>query len=786
MRFGQTGKARRAGADIGEEVERLRTELAKAQAHERDLEDTRKAVLNLLEDLEEDRHRIDRARQEWGTAFDRIRDPMFMHDAEFRIVRANRAYLERAGMPLQEIVGRPYWEIFPLHEGPADGCRRAMEEGSAEEELALPTGEIYRSRSFAVPDAEGRYAFSVHIMEDVTEKRRAEAELGRLTAALCQAGEGIGVCAPDMVILYANAALWKLIGTTQEKLTGQSFAVLLTPSFSGDIGTIHERTHRGSGWSGEVEIMAMDGSVIPVRLSTSPIRNGDGAVVGCVGVFTDLREVKRKEQALRRLNRTLETLSAANAQMVRAHDEIQLAQEVCEVLVKLGGHDLAWIGYAEHDEATTVRPIARAGRDQELVDQLRVTWGGAKEERGPTGTAIYTSRPVICQDLGRDRQFAPWLAEVLARGFRSAIVLPIAVRGQTLGAIHIYSVEPNAFDRDEVRLLVELADDLAFGLMAVRDRHNRIKAEHALKASERRLRTIIDNEAEGVVVLDEGERILFVNPAAEALLGRRRKALSGIEFALPPTDHTPVELELVRPDGSAVVVEVRSIKTDWFGQPAYIVSLQDITERKNLEEERQRSAERLQSRLVETIEAMGLAVEKRDPYTAGHQRRVANLVEAIACELGLDKERIEGMRLGATIHDIGKIFVPAEILNRPGQLSKIEYAIVLTHPEAGYDIVKGIEFPWPVADMILQHHERLDGSGYPRGLKGDQINREARILAVADVVEAIASHRPYRPSLGLKAALTEITANRGTLYDPEVVDACIRVLKARGYERAVS
>ncbi len=161
-------------------------------------------------------------------------------------------------------------------------------------------------------------------------------------------------------------------------------------------------------------------------------------------------------------------------------------------------------------------------------------------------------------------------------------------------------------------------------------------------------------------------------------------------------------------------------------------------------------------------------------------------MQAIGWELGLDKDRVEGMRLGATIHDIGKIFVPAEILNRPGQLSKIEYAIVLTHPEAGYDIVKGIEFPWPVAEMILQHHERLDGSGYPRGLKGDQINLEARILAVADVVEAIASHRPYRPSLGLKAAVSEIVRNRGVLYDPEVVDACVRVLEEQGYERAVS
>jgi putative nucleotidyltransferase with HDIG domain len=192
--------------------------------------------------------------------------------------------------------------------------------------------------------------------------------------------------------------------------------------------------------------------------------------------------------------------------------------------------------------------------------------------------------------------------------------------------------------------------------------------------------------------------------------------------------------------------------------------------------------QRLNSAMMHTIEAVSIALEKRDPYTAGHQKRVAALSIAIAQEMGFSEDRIEGIRLGSMVHDIGKISVPAEILNRPGRLSPDEFGIIKAHPEAGYDILKGVDFPWPIAQMIIQHHERMDGTGYPYGLKGEEIAEEARILAVADVVEAITSHRPYRPSLGTKTALEEIEHGRGSAYDPAVVDACIRLFREKGFE----
>jgi len=201
----------------------------------------------------------------------------------------------------------------------------------------------------------------------------------------------------------------------------------------------------------------------------------------------------------------------------------------------------------------------------------------------------------------------------------------------------------------------------------------------------------------------------------------------------------------------------------------------------SLEEMVAERTEKLRETLADVIHIVALTVETRDPYTAGHQRRAAELSCGIAKEMGLSEERIEGIRMAGLIHDLGKISVPAEILSKPSRLSKMEFELIKAHPQVGYDILKGIDFPWPVALITLQHHERMNGSGYPQGLKGEEILLEARILMVADVVEAISSHRPYRPGLGVDAALEEILKNRAVLYDPQVVNACVNLFSQKGF-----
>jgi putative nucleotidyltransferase with HDIG domain len=199
------------------------------------------------------------------------------------------------------------------------------------------------------------------------------------------------------------------------------------------------------------------------------------------------------------------------------------------------------------------------------------------------------------------------------------------------------------------------------------------------------------------------------------------------------------------------------------------------------QEELQQSYAKLQRALEGTVYTLVSAIEMGDPYTAGHQQRVTQLACAIAHEMGLPQEQIEGLRMAGLIHDLGKINVPSEILSRPGPLSDLQFGLVKMHAQTGHDVLKETDFPWPLADIVLQHHERMNGSGYPQGLSGEEILLEAKILAVADVVEAMASSRPYRPALGVDKALEEVSQNKGILYDPEVVDACLRLFTEKRF-----
>ena len=237
----------------------------------------------------------------------------------------------------------------------------------------------------------------------------------------------------------------------------------------------------------------------------------------------------------------------------------------------------------------------------------------------------------------------------------------------------------------------------------------------------------------------------------------------------------------LRRDGSRVEVGVHGARATYKGRPAVVGLMQDISEKKRAEEQIQRYVAQLETAFMSTVKVATTLSEMRDPYTAGHERRVAEIAVAIAAELGLDAGRQEGLRVAGHLHDIGKITIPSEILSKPGKLSPIEFRLIREHSQASHDILIKVEFPWPVAQVALQHHERIDGSGYPQGLAGEAIMFEARIIAVADVVEAMSSHRPYRPGLGIDKALGEIERGRATAYDPQAVDACLKLFRANGY-----
>lgn len=331
------------------------------------------------------------------------------------------------------------------------------------------------------------------------------------------------------------------------------------------------------------------------------------------------------------------------------------------------------------------------------------------------------------------------------------------------------------------------------------DVSERRHAEEELKESEKKYSTIVERGSDGIVILQDS-RLKFVNTKMCEITGRALEDLenkSFLEFVAPEYRQlvneryeqrlagqqveNKYEIEIIAIDEKRIPVEINATVVEYEGKPADMAIIRDVTERKKAQEDQQRIFEKLKKTLEGMVEAMSTLIETKDPYTAGHQKRVTLLACAIAKEMGLSQEQIDGLYVASIIHDVGKIYVPSEILSKPGWLSGIEVGLIKTHAQVGYDILRKIDFPWPVAQIVLQHHERLDGSGYPHGRVQDQILPEARILGVADVVEAMGTHRPYRPSLGIDKALEEIDKHSGTLYDEAAVRACIRLFKEKGF-----
>ena len=301
---------------------------------------------------------------------------------------------------------------------------------------------------------------------------------------------------------------------------------------------------------------------------------------------------------------------------------------------------------------------------------------------------------------------------------------------------------------------------------------------------------------------DKNRKVIFWNKASEKLYGYEKEEALRQEIEqliIPPYNRAevmaeiaewikkgktvpPGERSLMRKDGSIFEAHSSHVLLKNIRGESEFYSLDvDLTALNRVKKDLQKSLHNLKKTLDGIVLALMSAVEMRDPYTAGHQNGVAKLACAIAKELGLNEHSIEGLRIGSLLHDIGKLNIPSEILTKPGGLSDIEYKLMQTHPQFGFEILRSINFPWPIAQMVLQHHEKIDGSGYPQGLTGDKIMLEAKILTVADVVEPMSSHRPYRPALGMDAALAEIKKGRGIFYDAEVADCCINLIEKKGF-----
>lgn len=638
-------------------------------------EKTREAMLIMMEDLNGLNTEIELGKREWESTFDAVAHPIFLHDAKGKIIRVNKAYAEKAGMKPAELIGKSYWRAFPKQKSRPDYSRQESETGGIE----IAVGKsFYRVYMYPVQDENGTFLFSVHFMQDITARKLAEMEVEESQKRYSHLFEAV----TDAVfvneinedgssgrIIEVNGQACLQTGYPRDALLGMTFDALNVSTDKSGSKRVAQGLKAGESIRYERMQATRDGEPIPVEVHAQQFDLGDRSAV--ISLVRDISDRVHSEMELEHANRALMAMSEVNRKLVHAESEKDLLQSICQTISDMPAYRMAWVGYAQQDKAKSIKIMASAGDDAGLFARFKPGWGDDEEGSGPCGKAVKTGKTQMVRDVTSEIVFPPWREALLEAGCRSVLSLPLLNdKRKALGVLNVFAADADAFSEREMRLLEEMAGDLAFG---VRSLQVRLERDQALKLNVRHLAEIHHN-------------------------------------------------------------------------------------------------------LEETIFAISKAVEARDPYTAGHQLRVAELACAIARQMGLDEDHIEGIRMGAVIHDIGKIQTPAEILSKPSRLTEIEYMIIKEHPKTGYEILKEIHFPWPVAEIAYQHHERVDGTGYPQGLKGEEMCLEARIVAVADVVEAMTSHRPYRAGLGIEKAKEEIIKNKGKFYDPESVDACLKVL----------
>ncbi|MGA9049723.1 MAG: HD domain-containing phosphohydrolase [Dehalococcoidia bacterium] len=619
-----------------------------------------------------------------------------------------------------------------------------------------------------------------------------------LSSVLKHAPSPISVLTPDGHYLIVNKAWEEFNNIKADRAIGHNYEELFPASIA------KERRE-----SDEQVVNTLEYQMLERKLNTPegercftvvkfPLLDDQGEVEAIANISTDMTDKKRAENDLRRVARALKTLSECNQSVLHADTELSLIEDICRKIVDVGEYRLAWVGYAEDNINKSIRPLASYGNMTVSPDSINLVWTENEPGHTPAGLAIRTGTTCVVTDIGHSQTFDAWRRMAVENGCASAVAFPL-INQKAFGALVIYSPEIVAFDEEEVGLLKELADDLAYGITAIRTRNQRREAEKMIESNEIYYRSLIESSTDLVNVLDADGTVRYASPSSVELLGYPPEEVLGMNLAdFMHTDDILVAsdaLSQLSSNAAGLIVEVRLRHKDghWVTfssrgrllpdiRPGMrvVINSHDISARLQAQKDLSESYNKLQTNLSKTIDLLVAITEKRDPYTAGHQKRVTDLACAIAREMGLADSRVSAISMAGTIHDLGKINVPADLLNKPGKLSNMEFAVVKIHPDTAFDIIKVVDFPAPIADIVHQHHERMDGSGYPLGLHGEEILLESRILAVADVVEAMASHRPYRPALGLDKALEEIKGNKGGLYDEDVVNTCLRVFD-RGF-----
>ncbi len=718
---------------------------------------------------------------------------IFILDSDFKVVWVNRALERYLGLRREEVIGKDKRElirnqikdIFEDPNGFAEKLLTAYESNTYIEHFechVLPGVEREERwlNHWSQPIRSGRYAGGrVEHYTDITDRKKLETSLKdseeRMRLLIDTSPDAIFSVDLNGRFLSANRVMVERLGYSQEELLKMNIRDVITPEYLPLLASRVKRVLNGEALHepGEYEVIGKDGQRFWIAVNSAPLYDTDG-IIGFLGIARDVTEKVN-------LQRRLSAIHALGRKFILFQDEEKIAQAVVEAAREVLGMEDCSL-YLVHEDGKKLRLKAHL---RDLPNKLREL--PLDSTHGVIVAAARAGETIYVPDVSQDQRYLPGKEDN-----QSEVCVPLKVRGRVIGVLNAESPTQDAFNISDRRLLETLADTAAVALENAR-------LFTSLRCSEEQFRSVAESAADAIIIGDDEGKIVFWNEAAQDIFGYAAEEVIGRSIAIlmperfRKTFSERIELQrktgavstakkrVVRPglrkDGNEFPAEISYAGWKVGDKKFYAAVIRDITERIAAEEVLRESYERLQRTMEGIIEALEAAIELRDPYTAGHQLRVAKLAVAIAEEMGIPADQISGLRYACLVHDIGKLAVPAEILSKPSSLTDTEFALIKLHPQQAYDILKEIDFPWPVADIVLQHHERLDGSGYPQGLKGDEIMLEARILAVADIVEAISSHRPYRPALGIEVALSEIKEKRGTLYDPEVVDACVSVFE---------
>ncbi len=597
---------------------------------------------------------------------------------------------------------------------------------------------------------------------DITDRKRAEEEIQRIKTAVDATSDAIGMSTADGHHFYQNEAFDRLFGYTQEEVSRLHPAKLYGNE---DISKkVFEIIMAGKSWHGEIEMVAKNGRRFPVLLRADAVKDENGKVISLIGVHTDITEHKQAEEALKESRERLKVIAEGSAIpqfAVNKDHTVILWNKALETYTGVKTKDV--VGTTNHWKAfyPEKRPC--------LID---LVLEGTKED-----------------------EFTRWYGNLYSRSG--------LINGAYEATGYFPKIKEGVWLYFTAAAIEDSSGNVIAGVETLEDITNLKATEVSLRQSEAKYRSIFENTLEGIFQTTPQGQFLSANPAMARMAGYNspEELISSItnigeQLYVNPNDRATFftlmkekgriegfEVQQHRKDGGIfwVSINARAVK-DEMGNILYSEgTFEDITLRKQAEEKLTTTLESLRRAIGVTVQVVLATVEARDPYTAGHQRRVTDLARAIATGLGLSADRIEGIRMAGSIHDIGKISIPAEILSKPTKLTDIEFSLMKAHAQYGYEILKDVESPWSLAEIVLEHHERINGSGYPRGLQGNEILMEAKILAVADVVESMASHRPYRVSLGLDVALKEIEDNAGILYDREAVEVCLKLFREKGF-----